>query len=65
MLPQATSSHFLCVSPASIHEVCLANQTDSGHSDQQESFDDISVEEDSQDEGERLFVINILFPIHV
>jgi hypothetical protein len=34
---------------------------DSGHSDQQNSLDDICVEEDGQDEGKLLFLVKISF----
>ena len=51
-------------SPQCMRCGCLTNRSshaDSGHSDQQLSFDDIGTEEDGQDEGELLFLVKYRF----
>lgn len=45
---------FFCASLLPAEWGSLNHRTDSGHSDQQKSFDDISIEEDGQDEGKLL-----------
>lgn len=60
LLQETSSPSFVCSFPPwylkLIHNLAL--DVDSGHSDQQPSFDDIEEEEDGEDEGMPSFILH-------